>query len=149
MAVMEELVSTAVHELHLLAYVVTPSARALITLIEGALGRGVKLTMVVNVIPHQPVALAPELLGLAARFPHANVRFFSDASGEQLHAKVLVADRGRAVIGSANFTWSGMTTNHEIGVLLEGPAAWDLALLVDRIAASPSALPTPSGGRAL
>lgn len=36
------------------------------------------------------------------------------------HLKVLVADGRAAYLGSANFTWAGMTTNFEIGALVEG-----------------------------
>jgi phosphatidylserine/phosphatidylglycerophosphate/cardiolipin synthase-like enzyme len=40
----------------------------------------------------------------------------------RLHAKALIADGRRALIGSANFTASGMRSNLELGVVLDGPA---------------------------
>ena len=54
-----------------------------------------------------------------------------------LHAKVVVIDREKAVLGSANFSWGGMSGNYEIGVLLEGREAWTLSKLVDDVADSP------------
>jgi phosphatidylserine/phosphatidylglycerophosphate/cardiolipin synthase-like enzyme len=47
-----------------------------------------------------------------------------DARGRpvRLHAKALISDGRRAIIGSANFTRSGMRSNLELGVILEGPA---------------------------
>lgn len=59
---------------------------------------------------------------------------FSNPDGSQFHAKAVVIDRKRALIGSANFTWGGMAINHEIGVLLKGKYAWDIASLIDRFA---------------
>ncbi len=56
---------------------------------------------------------------------------------QMLHAKVIVADRKKAVLGSANFSWGGMSAHYEIGVLLEGKDAWTLSKLVDEVANSP------------
>jgi phosphatidylserine/phosphatidylglycerophosphate/cardiolipin synthase-like enzyme len=53
---------------------------------------------------------------------------------QTLHAKVIVADRKKAILGSANFSWGGMSSHYEIGVLLEGKDAWTLSELVDEIA---------------
>jgi len=56
---------------------------------------------------------------------------------KMLHAKVVVVDREKAVLGSANFSWGGMSAHYEVGVLLEGPEAWTLSKLVDDVANSP------------
>lgn len=55
---------------------------------------------------------------------------------KMLHAKVVVVDREKAVLGSANFSWGGMSAHYEVGVLLEGPEAWTLSKLVDDVANS-------------
>lgn len=44
----------------------------------------------------------------------------------KFHVKALVADACRALVGSANFTLLGHSTNIELGVLLGGAAAWNL-----------------------
>lgn len=51
-----------------------------------------------------------------------------------LHAKVLVADRKSAVVGSANLSWGGMVTNNEVALLVQDNSAWTLASLIDRLA---------------
>lgn len=53
---------------------------------------------------------------------------------QTLHAKVIVADRKKAILGSANFSWGGMSSHYEIGVLIEGKDARTLSELVDEIA---------------
>jgi len=55
---------------------------------------------------------------------------------QMLHAKVVVVDRKKAVLGSANFSWGGMASHYEIGVFLEGDEAWTLGKLVDDVAGS-------------
>jgi len=41
--------------------------------------------------------------------------------GASLHAKLLVVDARRALVGSANLTRRALTANLEAGVLIEGP----------------------------
>jgi len=49
----------------------------------------------------------------------------------RVHAKTVVADRMRALVGSANFTAGGLRNNLEFALLVEGPCAQELVQLVD------------------
>jgi phosphatidylserine/phosphatidylglycerophosphate/cardiolipin synthase-like enzyme len=40
-------------------------------------------------------------------------------SGEKLHAKAMVADSRRLIVGSANWTSSGFLHNHELDAVIE------------------------------
>ena len=51
-----------------------------------------------------------------------------------LHAKAIVADQKRALVGSANFTLSGLDHNMELGLLLEGPPAAEICRVVQSLA---------------
>jgi phosphatidylserine/phosphatidylglycerophosphate/cardiolipin synthase-like enzyme len=133
MPVMEELIHTAERELHIMAYVVSRTADPILRAIETAVRRGIRLTCVLNQIPGEDLELREYLLQLQSEFPHLTCRVFEDSDRGQLHAKVLVADRRQAVVGSANFTWSGLTVNHEIGIQFGGKAAWELAAVVDNL----------------
>jgi phosphatidylserine/phosphatidylglycerophosphate/cardiolipin synthase-like enzyme len=50
-----------------------------------------------------------------------------------LHGKVLVIDERIALIGSANFSRSGMNSNFEFGVRVGGQAAADVVRLTERL----------------
>lgn len=128
--VVQELIISAKEEIHILAYLITETVIPLLHLLKDPMTRGVKVTIVINNYKGCSETVKEELLALG-QFGHIQVVDFSDSEGSLLHAKVLVMDRSRAVFGSANFSWGGMVANHEIGVLLEGNAAWTLAHLID------------------
>lgn len=80
---------------------------------------------------------------LAAKVPTAEKEAFvardlysTDCFGRQraaVHAKVVIVDEERAYIGSANFTQTGLDSNFELGVLVEGPLAHDVTTVFDEI----------------
>ena len=49
------------------------------------------------------------------------------------HLKLLTADGAYAYIGSANMTFAGMTTNFEVGALVEGDAVLAYEALVNEL----------------
>jgi cardiolipin synthase len=58
---------------------------------------------------------------------------WSKAPGGLMHAKVLAADRQRALVGSANFTRGGFGRNVEVGLKLEGTTVETICRLFDRL----------------
>jgi len=131
--VIKELVSCAKKEIQVAAYIFSSAALEFLTLLENALARGVMVTVIVNSLNKQPQSIRDFLLNLEKKYPFARIVDFHDPFGGQLHAKILVVDRKKAVVGSANFTWGGLVTNHEICVLIEGKTALDIAFLLDQI----------------
>lgn len=129
--VIEELINSAQKEIHIMAYIFTPSALHILHLLNHAAERGVKITMVVNCIEFQDEQIKAWLNSASKKFPHVRVVNFCNPGDRQLHAKVIASDRRRAVIGSANLSWGGMVANYEIGILFEGDLAWKLAELID------------------
>ena len=57
----------------------------------------------------------------------ALARFYR-SSGEKLHAKAMVVDGHALVVGSANWTSSGFTRNHELDAILDSPTLAQAAL---------------------
>jgi len=129
--VIEELIASARSEIHIVAYLLTRQAARILDLTEKAAERGVRVTIIINRLETQDEFIRSKLNFLRRSSSNITVYNFSDLAGRQLHAKVIIADRIRAVIGSANLSWGGMVTNYEIGVMLEGDAVWKLAALVD------------------
>lgn len=131
--VMQEIIIHAQSEIQLVAYVFTPQAEQILDLIRQAAERGVSVTIVVNNFRSQNEKIRSEIISLQQKYSRTKIVDFRDKSGRQLHAKVLVVDRKSAVIGSANFSWGGMVTNFEIGVLLIGENAWKVGQIVDTL----------------
>ena len=64
--------------------------------------------------------------------------FFTDGRngatlGETFHAKVVLADSVNAYVGSANLLRRSRHSNLECGILVEGPAALAVAMLIDTV----------------
>lgn len=132
--VIEDLIRSARSEVLMLAYLLSESAVPIVRLLESAVQKGIPLTLVVNDLETLPQTLKTRLDSLKQDYRHANILEFKGLKVEQLHAKVLVVDRKKALVGSANFTWGGLVTNHEIAVLLDGNPAWHLGNLIAKLA---------------
>jgi len=131
--VIEEVIMQASKEIQILAYIFTAKAIHILRLVEQAAKRGLKITIIVNDLQVQDQTIKYQLEKMEATFPHVQVLNFTDNTKRQLHAKIVVADREKAVIGSANFSWGGMYSNYEVGLLIEGEPAWKIAQLVDSL----------------
>lgn len=133
--VMEEIIMQACKEIQIMAYLFTSNALHILDLIENAARRGIKISIVVNELQSQDPTITLKLRRMTEDFPHVRVFDFTDPKKKQLHAKIIVVDRKKAVVGSANFSWGGMYSNYEVGLLIEGPSAWKLAEIVDHLSA--------------
>ena len=128
-----DIVTGAQSELHVMAYVISKHATWFMENIQSALERGISTTLVINRLGAQDSVTRDRLCRWNRTYPHFSLRSY-DNDRKSVHAKVVVADRNWAVVGSANFSWHGMATNYEVGVLLEGKEAWTLSKVVDRMA---------------
>ncbi|MDR2720581.1 MAG: phospholipase D-like domain-containing protein [Nitrososphaerota archaeon] len=126
----EEIIRSATSELQVIAYVFTPQAIEILNLIERAAEAGIRVTIVVNNLSNQN-PLIQEKLRKIALIENARIVDFVHEKKRQLHAKVIIADRKVALVGSANFTWGGLYSNYEVGIKVEGEAAWKLAEMTD------------------
>jgi phosphatidylserine/phosphatidylglycerophosphate/cardiolipin synthase-like enzyme len=132
------LIAAAERELAIAAYALTPGPERLWTAVERALDGGIRCTLVINRLDDQN----PEMRGWLGRLSerHPDTLRVADFRGEDnndhLHAKVIVADRRRAIVGSANLTAHGLLLAHELALLVEGPAADAIAERIDLLARS-------------
>lgn len=126
-------VRQAQHEILATAYTITAGSSRILEQFEHAAATGVRVRLIVDHFDHQDTKVREGLRSLAQRFPTTfGVYDFTGVSGSgQLHAKSLVVDRRRAVVGSANLTFHGMISAHEMAVVVDGPAAEQIAGRID------------------
>lgn len=131
--VIEDMIKNSKSEIHIAAYSITPHARKIIKMINDALERGIKVTIVVNHLEKQGNEIRRIFKRMEGSYPYLKIKNFKPTNGD-LHAKVIITDRQNAVIGSANFSFGGMARNYEIGVKIKGKDAWRLAKIIDHLA---------------
>ena len=85
------------------------------------LAREIPVRLIVNRFEKMPHRLQDSLVQLKETYPRLRLLNYSHAESE-LHAKVILVDRSRAIIGSANLTGKAMVANHELAVVLESRA---------------------------
>lgn len=133
LAAARDLIDSSTSEITASVYSLTAGGEFHLKAIQCALERGVSCDLIINRLETKSPEVRRELMGMVAESEGAlRIYDFSGGNGE-LHAKCLVVDRSRALVGSANWTWNGAFQSHEMGVRLEGPSAAAVAMLLDRL----------------
>jgi cardiolipin synthase len=133
-----ELLTGAHREIHILAYAISDGAAQLFDILEKRLRVGVRVTMIVQQLDEQHHDASSRLRSLAKAYPASFALFdFRPDEQEALHAKCIVSDRRAAFVGSANLSFNGLIRNHELGVVVEGGPAGDLAHLIEKLQTHP------------
>jgi phosphatidylserine/phosphatidylglycerophosphate/cardiolipin synthase-like enzyme len=134
---MLELVLAAKRSIHLTIFSVTGGADALLGAVATRMHEETSMECwcLFDAPEAGPLSWAapPSLARLAQGYPDRFHLFAVSLPQGNLHAKVLVADRSRVVLGSANLTLAGLQRSHELGVILAGPVAWDLAQRIETL----------------
>jgi phosphatidylserine/phosphatidylglycerophosphate/cardiolipin synthase-like enzyme len=127
------LISGATDEILVTAYSVTGGSSRVMDAIARRAAAGVRCVFIVNRLSEQPFDTRAVLRELRGNFQkNVFVYSFEDATSiEGLHAKVVVVDRKDAIVGSANLSFHGMTSGHELGLLVRGPTASVVASAID------------------
>jgi phosphatidylserine/phosphatidylglycerophosphate/cardiolipin synthase-like enzyme len=124
------------------AYVDGPGLRALEPALAGATNRGVDVDLVT--VRHLEREDAPAVLTslLDSNGDRSRLRIHRLEGMKWFpHLKLLTADGSSAYIGSANMTLAGMTTNFEVGALVEGDPVVAYEALVDELVRRAKDLP--------
>lgn len=99
--------------------------------IEKALNRGVNVEIFIHNDKEFSRSIQSDLIELQEKYSHINVFI---APNEFMHAKVLISDKKKVLIGSANLTRSGLSKNYELGILLDNPKiAYKLEKIIKRL----------------
>ena len=100
---------------------------------------GVAVTLVLRGLEDPARADATGYAGIRAWLAQSGVRVMNysllrpSGGRESFHAKVILADDGPAYVGSANVTGWSLDYSMELGVVLDGHAAAEIAELVDAV----------------
>lgn len=126
-------------EIIIVAYAISSATPILFQQLTTVLQRGIRLRILMNRFPLQPPGVQQFFQSLQQGFPHLLQLFTFTPQSEEadLHAKIVLVDRYYALIGSANLSLRGLMDNHELGVVIEGAGAADIARAVDLLLASP------------
>lgn len=129
------LFSEARREVQIVTYSISMRAPELLGLMEMVLKNGAIIKLIVNNFDNLGIGIRERLLELEKTEGFLLFKYTpkKDNDEDALHAKIIVADRRMALLGSANLSWRGLVSNHEIGVVLYGDAACTVADLVDRL----------------
>jgi len=126
----EELLSGATDEVQIASYSLGETD-GFLQEVGACLSRGIKVQMIVNKLGSQPSHAYSSLRKLKSRFTYFDLFSFNPPASEDLHAKILVADRSKAIVGSANTSWRGFFKNHELAVIVSGDPAARISELLD------------------
>ena len=133
-----ELIETAQRELVLAVYAMSAGPTLVWEALERAIDGGVSCTMVIDHLISQNGVTQERLQALRAR--HSStfhlLDFVGEVESDHLHAKIVVADRRHALVGSANLTVHGMLLAHELAVVIDGPTAEQIAARVEMLGRS-------------
>lgn len=126
-------------EIIIVAYAISSATPLLFEQLATMLSRGIRVRCLINRFPDQPPGVQRHFQRLQHRFPHLLqvYSFTPQSDAADLHAKIILVDRYYALIGSANLSLRGLLDNHELGVVIEGAGAADIARAIDLLLASP------------
>ncbi|MEJ5347018.1 MAG: phospholipase D family protein, partial [Chloroflexus sp.] len=91
------------------------------------------LALTPQVYPNE-ASLSKTHVELQKKYRHFQLYPFNPGNERgDLHAKVLVVDRKRALVGSSNLSYNGLILNHEMAVLIDGQEAATIGVAIDRL----------------
>lgn len=124
-----EMLDQTEHDLYIMMYTVSGKPDNFWMKLQELLNKKIKIHFAIeSSVKHSNKAM--EILNRLKRYDNFNLYFYS--GDFPLHAKLIVSDGKRAILGSANISGGGLVQNHEIAVYIEGEKAWTLKKLSDR-----------------
>jgi phosphatidylserine/phosphatidylglycerophosphate/cardiolipin synthase-like enzyme len=133
---MEQLFREAKHEILITSYAMSSAADIFLDWLEASLAKGILIRIAINKFSNQPVDVARRITGMMNTYPHFYLYSYDGEETQDLHAKVIVADRKVAIVGSSNISRHGFVTNHELALVVRGDSAESVATALDRLFSS-------------
>ncbi|WP_457628137.1 phospholipase D-like domain-containing protein [Persephonella sp.] len=125
-----EMLENTENDLYILMYTVSSKPNNFWMKLEELLQKKIKIFFVLeSSLEHNDKVM--EILDKLKRYDNFHLYFYY--GDYPLHAKLIVSDGKRAILGSANISGGGLNQNHEIAVYIEGGKAWILKKLAKRL----------------
>ena len=122
------------NEIQIVTYSITEGTGEFFQILENELAQKTRVLMIVNRLNEQNADARKKLVEFVSEYSNfILMNFQPEDKREDLHAKLIVIDHKIAIVGSANLTFKGMTTNHEIVVKMTGEIAQTVGSLIDRL----------------
>lgn len=126
--VIKELIKSTNNSLILTAFIL--SDENVFDQLQMALDRGISVDLFINNPNKRISRFIDDIIQLEKEYINLKVYMIKDVV---FHSKVLVSDGKQVLIGSANFTKSGLLTNYELGVLIKNPkTAFEIERVIRR-----------------
>lgn len=130
-------IGSARHELLLMSpFIASSGIQTMKQHLLDALHRGVQVTIIGHQLHDLGSAQSQAIESLRQEAERSQQHFSAYSANHQsglLHAKLVIADRERVVLGSANMTGHGLNLNFEVGVTLGNPQAKQVAQIYDQL----------------
>ena len=133
---MERIFREAEQEILITTFAISNETDLLLEWLEAALARGILVKIIINSVQGQPSEVIGRLGGLSRAYSHLYLFNFAGDQGHDLHAKVVVADRKMALVGSSNLSRRGLLKNHELALFVQGSSAEKVSQALDKLLAS-------------
>lgn len=127
-----EMLDETENDLYIIMYVISEKPENFWMKLENLLKRNVKVNFVIEGPKYREHQKVSNILNrFKKEYKSFHLYLFFDKY--PLHAKLLVSDGKRAILGSANISGGGIVQNHEIAVYIEGEKAWTLKKLAKEL----------------
>ena len=125
-----EMLDNTEYDLYIVMYTISGKPESFWNKLKNLLKKGIQVNFIIEgSIQHKTKTI--DILNRLQKYRNFNLYFYSDEN--PLHAKLIVSDGKRAILGSANISGGGLVQNHEIAVYIEGEKAWTLKKLAKNL----------------
>ncbi|WP_409346931.1 phospholipase D family protein [Paenibacillus sp. MBLB4367] len=132
----EELFNSAKYELFIAAYSISAGALEVILMLNTPLSRGVDVRLLINKYEQIHPSVKSIFDDFSKKYMNISIFDFNHPDNYDLHAKMIVADREKAIIGSSNISRRGFFENHELAVMITGNEVIKVASAFDSLLAN-------------
>lgn len=129
--VINQLIDESYEKILLTIFVVTDEE--ILKNIEAALKRKIEVDIFINIDEEDYIneKILNKLIQLKPKYDNLSLYEIIE---EKIHAKIVIVDSKKLLIGSANLTYHGLNKNYELGILIEdSEVAYDVETIIKRL----------------